>query len=88
MNRPSHVCLPLASPPSPSRVTPHSPHPRPLSPEYRGEGRQEFEREAASLIVAPFSCPRSAGERGSRSSEPSLILAPFSPGTPGEKGWG
>ena len=33
--------------------------------EYRGEGRQEFKREAEGLK-----------------------LAPFSPGTPGEKGWG
>ena len=52
------------SPPAP-HAPPLSPHPRPLSPEYRGDGRQEFRREAASLI-----------------------LAPFSPGTPGEKGWG
>ena len=26
-----------------------TPHPRPLSPEYRGEGSQDFNREAASL---------------------------------------
>jgi hypothetical protein len=32
-----------------------TPHPRPLSPEYRGEGSQEFNREAASLGLAPFS---------------------------------
>ena len=28
-----------------------NPHPRPLSPEYRGEGSQEFEREAACPIL-------------------------------------
>jgi hypothetical protein len=69
--------------------------------EYRGEGRPEFTRETAILIFGPFSSCSAAKGRpqlglGSlfrailwrERVTVGLILAPFSHGTPWEKGWG